>query len=339
VNTETVTIPTYTLLRGVQPNLSNFTGTITLANQAGAENITALGTGKIYVGGGNTGYLNNSDVILGDGSGGIDGNLVVTRSFLDGQIDASGVVLVYDSLVGVSSFVNNGTLGTYNSSVFNLTDSGTWTNYGTAYDNTVLAAGKRLTSTTTQGAIDELVEGSPANVITLNKDETGNPDQDVDIVAEQGTENNGILRYDDGNNRWEYSNDGSTFQALGSVFGTYYSYAESEPISDTTSSTYSQKLRLTTPSLPAGTYRIGYSFEGQNTSTSGRIDTRVQIDDSITIADTFIEPQDVVNFYAFSGFKHAVLTPGVHDIDIDFANSGSGTANIRYARLEIWRVQ
>lgn len=47
--------------------------------------------------------------------------------------------------------------------------------------------------------------------LRLDADETGDPDQDLEIVAEQGTENNGVLRYDDGNNRWELSNDGGSF--------------------------------------------------------------------------------------------------------------------------------
>ncbi|MDF2379569.1 MAG: hypothetical protein P1V18_05130 [Candidatus Gracilibacteria bacterium] len=55
------------------------------------------------------------------------------------------------------------------------------------------------------------------STITLDADEAGNPDRDLEIVAEQGSESNGTLRYDDGNNRWEMSNDGGTFSALQSV--------------------------------------------------------------------------------------------------------------------------
>lgn len=47
--------------------------------------------------------------------------------------------------------------------------------------------------------------------ITLGHNQVGNPDTDVDIVAEQGSESSGVLRYDDGENRWKLSNDNVSF--------------------------------------------------------------------------------------------------------------------------------
>lgn len=51
-------------------------------------------------------------------------------------------------------------------------------------------------------------------VLRLDSDETGDPDQDIEIIAVQGTEADGVLRYDDGNNRWELTNDGLTFDQI-----------------------------------------------------------------------------------------------------------------------------
>ncbi|MDZ4217111.1 MAG: hypothetical protein U1C97_02215, partial [Candidatus Gracilibacteria bacterium] len=62
-----------------------------------------------------------------------------------------------------------------------------------------------------------VVDGNVAvqgTTFTLDSDETGNPDQDADIVAEQGSESNGVIRYDDGNNRWEISNNGAVFEPI-----------------------------------------------------------------------------------------------------------------------------
>lgn len=70
---------------------------------------------------------------------------------------------------------------------------------------------------------DFVVDGSlglNGTSLTLDFDEAGNPDQDIDIIASQGSENNGVLRYDDGNNRWEFSNDGTVFQAIPTSGGT-----------------------------------------------------------------------------------------------------------------------
>lgn len=47
--------------------------------------------------------------------------------------------------------------------------------------------------------------------LRLDSDEAGNPDQDIDIIAPQGSENDGALRYDDGVNAWQLSNNGGTF--------------------------------------------------------------------------------------------------------------------------------
>jgi hypothetical protein len=219
-NTETVTIPVSTVLVGHDYTKNLFTGIITLDTGATIQNARVGSGGKLYVASGKTGYVHSSDVVLGDAGGGLDGTVSATDSFIDGIVDASGVLMAYQSYLGVSSISSTGTVSTYNSSAFNFTNSGTWNNFGAAYRNTVLASGTRLTSTTTQGAIDELVVGTPTALFTLNVDETGNPDQDIDIVAEQGTEANGILRYDDGNNRWEMSNNGGGFTPLGGWFGS-----------------------------------------------------------------------------------------------------------------------
>lgn len=131
--------------------------------------------------------------------------------------------------------------------------------------------------------------------------------------------------------------------SAGPVFGTEYQSASSESESTTTSTSFQNKLNMTTPSLPAGTYRIGYSYEW-NLSGSTRYDFRgrVQINDTVTISEHREEPQDSATdqWRDFSGFFHHTGS-GVLSIDIDYERSSSsgGTARIRRARLEIWRVE
>ena len=57
------------------------------------------------------------------------------------------------------------------------------------------------------------------NLFTLDSDNTGTG-ADVSIVAEQGTDNNGTLRYNATDNRWEISNDGSAFAQIAASGGT-----------------------------------------------------------------------------------------------------------------------
>ncbi len=51
------------------------------------------------------------------------------------------------------------------------------------------------------------------NIFTLDSDNTG-PGADVSIVAEQGTDADGILRYNATTNEWEISNDGGAYYAV-----------------------------------------------------------------------------------------------------------------------------
>jgi hypothetical protein len=127
--------------------------------------------------------------------------------------------------------------------------------------------------------------------------------------------------------------------AAGATFGSAFQQAESAAQSSTTSSSYQQKLRLTTPSLIAGTYRIGYYAEYWHGSTSYAVSVRCQLDDATTLCEATNEPSDSDNRNALGGFAYVSLTAAAHTIDIDWKSQDCGcTAYIRNARLEIWRV-
>jgi len=126
------------------------------------------------------------------------------------------------------------------------------------------------------------------------------------------------------------------------LFGSGISYAESEEEDSTGSTTWQQKLRLTTPNLEAGNYRIGWYYEWK--FANGRFDFKHRIslddDDSNPLAETNISPKNTDNWRPDSGFETGVfLSAGVHHIDMDYCTSKSNkSAYIRRARLEIWRV-
>jgi hypothetical protein len=123
------------------------------------------------------------------------------------------------------------------------------------------------------------------------------------------------------------------------VFGAEFDYEESLAESTTTGA-WTQKLRLTTASLPVGTYRIGWSCELRGSSNIYQdVRVRVQVNDATTLAQGNIEPKDVNSYYPVGGMSyHTVATPTTLNIDMDYGREGSQTARIRNARLEIWRV-
>lgn len=125
------------------------------------------------------------------------------------------------------------------------------------------------------------------------------------------------------------------------VYGSYVAQASSDALSTTTSTTYQQKLRLTTATLIAGTYRIGWMYDWQITSTNSSFNGRVQLNDTTTLMDHLEETQDAATGqrHQVSGFAYVTLTAATHTIDIVYRTSNSAaTARIQNARLEIWRV-
>lgn len=137
----------------------------------------------------------------------------------------------------------------------------------------------------------------------------------------------------------------STSGILGIVptFGTQYQFVEDASVSTTTSTTFQPKLNLTTPSVPAGDYRMSVYYNWGLTGGNPSIDfrARVQLDTSTTIFSHQAEPKDTGadQLNVASGFDNFTLTAGVHTLDLEFAtSSGTRTAVIQNTRLEIFRI-
>lgn len=127
-----------------------------------------------------------------------------------------------------------------------------------------------------------------------------------------------------------------------SIFGSEYQVAESANTSSTSSNTLQQKIRLTTSFLSGGAYRIGWYYNWSLDNNKSSFEARVQIDDATTIHNHLQEPHDRGNnqLFVVSGFYHANLSGGVHNIDIDYRPTENGNAaSISNVRLEFWRVQ
>jgi len=125
------------------------------------------------------------------------------------------------------------------------------------------------------------------------------------------------------------------------IFGQEYSYNSSDGESSTSSKTATQKVRLTTPSLPSATYHIEWSFEFTvSDDKNSEFNAQVQINDTTTIGamggvDIWVKDQA---WAMQAGFYDAVLS-GVLNIDIDYWDSAGVGVEMRRARLVIWRVE
>lgn len=122
------------------------------------------------------------------------------------------------------------------------------------------------------------------------------------------------------------------------AFGGEYQFESDEPESTTTSETFQNKVTLTTPSIPAGNYRITSHAEITNDSGDKPVVVQIVLDASLT-NDFFYAPKFEDEYLPFQSFVFFALTAGVHVLEIEFAaTSEGGTAKIRRARLEIFRV-
>ena len=71
-----------------------------------------------------------------------------------------------------------------------------------------------LTVSGTQTTINTETLTVDDNVIVLNNNETGTPSQDAGIEVERGTSTNVKLQYDEGTDKWQFTNDGSTYNDI-----------------------------------------------------------------------------------------------------------------------------
>lgn len=124
------------------------------------------------------------------------------------------------------------------------------------------------------------------------------------------------------------------------VFGNDYQYVESTPPSSTGSNVYQTKVGLTTPNGLNGTYRIGWSYLGDQTNTADYFQGRLfNVTDGVAIGgDPLFEPEDQVDTHHFGGFAQVSFSGSAKTFEIQWREQSGGIAIISEARIEIWRV-
>lgn len=122
------------------------------------------------------------------------------------------------------------------------------------------------------------------------------------------------------------------------IFGTEFQQAVSDAVSTSNSTTYVNKLTMTTTSLPLGTYRVSWRAETQSAATNNSVDARIQLNATTDLGSRIQEAQDVRDWYNFSGFVYLSLS-GINTFNMDYrSNPAASNMSIRRARIELWRV-
>jgi hypothetical protein len=119
------------------------------------------------------------------------------------------------------------------------------------------------------------------------------------------------------------------------VFGSQYAYYESIANSST-GSTFVNKINVSTPSIPAGVYRIGWTYIYNITTNSGTFNSQFNVDTNLeSFTTTITRATDLPSSY--TGFKTYNFSSGIHTLILRF-NASTGTAFMSNARIEIYRI-
>jgi len=212
---------------------------------------------------------------------------------------------------------------------------------------------KKVTGFTNEAVPPDLCPNNPAHEIiadskaTLDEYQKDNlsatADPTVNDDISQGYAIGSRWIRPDTNQEWVCTNNalGAAVWVEGSpeAFGMSVQQVSSDEESSTTNTSPQQKLRLTTPVVSAGTYRVAWYYEWKQSSPANECCCRVQVDDTTTVQEVNTSPNDSACYYPSGGFGYVVLTEAAHTIDLDFwSSSAQHTAYIRRARLEIWRI-
>ena len=95
------------------------------------------------------------------------------------------------------------------STVVRTTGTQTIAGAKTFSDNAVFNGNVTINGTTT--TVNTATLDVSDNIITLNNDVTGTPSQNAGIEVERGTSTNVLVRWNEGTDRWEFTNNGSTY--------------------------------------------------------------------------------------------------------------------------------
>ena len=165
---------------------------------------------------------------------------------------------------------------------------------------------------------------------------TGGPLSPVGLDFPIGTfyvQNNGTgaviwRKYAAGVNDWVKAQPMDFYQAVSAAAET----------STTSTTTFLNKLTLTTPSLPLGDYRLAWRYNWRTLAANRFLEERVQRNGA-NIATAIRLNANVAARPSDSSFVNLLAISGVQTFTLDFKVNGSGTTvYMSAAELELWRI-
>jgi hypothetical protein len=122
------------------------------------------------------------------------------------------------------------------------------------------------------------------------------------------------------------------------LFGSQFNFVYDASESTTTNTAFQTKSILTVKNLPIGTYRVSVSYVGSGSSTSYQFESRVLINTVQEGGTHILRVSNTANYDPATRTFMKVLS-GNTTIQLQWrTNNALGTARIRDAVIELWRV-
>ena len=206
----------------------NIAGVTTFASNIDANGNLDL-TGNLDVGAGldvtgnitATQAISGRDITLTDSDPAI--NFVDSGDNPDYQVVVnSGHFMVKDSTAAADRFYINASSTTITNNL-NVSENATFNKEidvdGHAYlDNVSVSGACTVTGNFTVLGTTTLINSNNLNIgdniLTLNHDVTGTPSENAGVEVERGTSNNVAIRWNETTDKWEYTNDGTTYENI-----------------------------------------------------------------------------------------------------------------------------
>lgn len=125
----------------------------------------------------------------------------------------------------------------------------------------------------------------------------------------------------------------------GNVFGAQIYYQEQNAeTSNNSTTTWANKITLTTPSLPLGDYLVQYQFNWRSAKANRQLEFRIQIGGAdVDTGEPFTGSAS--DRQLISGFRRVQSISGIQTFTLDFRVGGSRTTVYLYnARMFVWRI-
>jgi hypothetical protein len=181
----------------------------------------------------------------------------------------------------------------------------------TVDDNLIVAGNLTVSGTTTSVNTETLTIDD--NIIILNNNEAGTPSQNAGIEVERGTSTNVLIRWNETSDKWEITNDGSTYGSIittadtGTVTSTMIADGTiaNGDISASAAIAHSKLANAT-----AGQVLLGTTTTGVITATTVSGDVTITGGGVTAIASNTIVDADISTAAAISLSKLATSTAG-----------------------------